>query len=79
MKKTYSESRLFSIGIMGMDRGEGVTALAVGLASYLQIHKTPDTFGISIDLQNPSLSFYHTSKNPLLIFDIHIQQYRGNE
>lgn len=36
MKKTYSESRLFSIGIMGMDRGEGVTALAVGLASYLQ-------------------------------------------
>lgn len=36
MKRTYSENRLLSIGIMGIDRGEGVTALAVGLASYLQ-------------------------------------------
>lgn len=36
MKRALEENGLLNIGILGIDRGEGVTSLAVGLASYLQ-------------------------------------------
>ena len=36
MKGTFGESRLLNIGILGIDKGEGVTSLSVGIASYLQ-------------------------------------------
>lgn len=36
MKETFGENRLLNIGIVGIDKGEGVTSLSVGIASYLQ-------------------------------------------
>lgn len=35
MKKAEIGTKVWNIGIIGMDKGEGVTSLAVGLASYL--------------------------------------------
>lgn len=36
MKKLCGDMGVYSVGILGIDKGEGVTSLAVGLASYLQ-------------------------------------------
>lgn len=36
MRKHLEEKELLHIGILGIDKGEGVTSLAVGMASYLQ-------------------------------------------
>lgn len=36
MKRCVEKTELYNIGIIGIDKGEGVTSLAVGLASYLQ-------------------------------------------
>lgn len=36
MRKILKESSLLNVGIIGIDKGEGATSLAVGMASYLQ-------------------------------------------
>lgn len=36
MKRRMEEMDFYNIGVIGIDKGEGVTSLAVGMASYLQ-------------------------------------------
>ncbi len=36
IKEMMEENKLFTVGIIGIDKGEGATSLTVGLATYLQ-------------------------------------------
>ncbi len=36
MKRIMCESEFYNIGVLGIDKGEGVTSLSVGMASYLR-------------------------------------------
>lgn len=51
MKRILDESNLFSIGILGIDKGEGVTSLAVGLATYLQEIKCRKTAMVEMNTE----------------------------